>query len=94
MCSNSLDGLHLATTERYDMLIIDHHLPELSGVKIIQKLRAEKVTTPILLMSASDFRSLGLDEDETALIVFEPKPVTPERLRFCVQTGLEAAQEL
>lgn len=46
------DGLFLATTESYDVMIIDRMLPSVDGLKIIRTLRASNVKTPILILSA------------------------------------------
>lgn len=49
---NGKDGLLQATTEQYDVLIIDRMLPELDGLSIIKTLRALDKTIPILILSA------------------------------------------
>ncbi len=46
------DGLHLALTGRYDVLIIDRMLPKRDGLSIIRMLRADGKTTPALVLSA------------------------------------------
>lgn len=46
------DGYDLASSEDYDLIILDLMLPELSGEEICQKLRAEKIQTPILMLTA------------------------------------------
>ena len=52
IASNGKDGLFLATTENYDVLIVDRMLPELDGLSIIKTLRALEKSTPILILSA------------------------------------------
>jgi two-component system, OmpR family, response regulator len=52
IASNGKDGLFLATTEQYDVLIIDRMLPELDGLSIIKTLRALDKPVPILILSA------------------------------------------
>lgn len=46
------DGYDLAASENYDLLILDVMLPEISGVEICTKLRAESNHTPILMLTA------------------------------------------
>jgi two-component system OmpR family response regulator len=46
------DGLHLAMTEPYDVLIIDIMLPKLDGLTIIENLRNQNINTPVLILSA------------------------------------------
>ena len=48
------EGLDLALTEPYDVAIIDIMLPKLDGLSLIRKLRAEKIGTPVIILSAKD----------------------------------------
>jgi DNA-binding response OmpR family regulator len=45
-------GLHLATNNKYDMIILDVMLPEIDGIEICRRLRADKIFTPILMLTA------------------------------------------
>jgi two-component system, OmpR family, response regulator len=61
--SNGEEGLALALTEPYDAAIIDIMLPELDGLSLIREMRKEKITTPVIIVSAKgsvDDRVKGL----------------------------------
>ena len=45
-------GLGLATSETYDVMIVDRMLPRMDGVTIIEMLRKNGNTTPVLILSA------------------------------------------
>lgn len=63
VAGNGKDGLFMATTESYDVLIVDRMLPELDGLTIIRTLRGAGVKTPALILSALgevDDRIMGL----------------------------------
>src|SRR5246127_5765657 len=47
------DGLHLALTDDYDLLVLDVMLPGLDGWSVVAKLR-ERKSTPVLFLSARD----------------------------------------
>ena len=49
---NGTDGLFLATTESYDVILIDRMLPGVDGLTIIKTLRGAENVTPILVFSA------------------------------------------
>jgi two-component system OmpR family response regulator len=56
-------GLFLATSERYGVIIVDRMLPSLDGLSIVRALRAANDHTPALILSAMgevDDRVLGL----------------------------------
>ena len=50
--SDGEDGLHLATTESFDVIVVDRLLPGQDGLTIIRKLREENNTVPALVLSA------------------------------------------
>lgn len=63
VAGNGKDGLFMATTEAYDVLIVDRMLPQLDGLAIIRTLRGAGVNTPALILSALgevDDRIMGL----------------------------------
>jgi DNA-binding response OmpR family regulator len=47
-------GLKLASTGSFDVVLLDIMLPGLSGYRVLERLRADGVTTPVLLISAKD----------------------------------------
>jgi two-component system OmpR family response regulator len=46
------DGLYMATSEPYDLLIVDRMLPGIDGLSIVKVLRSDGIKTPILILSA------------------------------------------
>jgi two-component system OmpR family response regulator len=46
------EGLYLALHEPYATAIIDIMLPKLDGLRLIKKLRRQKISTPVLILSA------------------------------------------
>src|SRR5471030_2170993 len=58
------DGLFLASTENYDVLIVDRMLPGLDGLSIVRQLRSSDVSTPVIFlttMGGIEDRVIGLE---------------------------------
>jgi two-component system copper resistance phosphate regulon response regulator CusR len=53
VATNGIDGLHLATQENYDLIILDVMLPRVDGWAVIKQLR-DKKSTPVLFLTARD----------------------------------------
>jgi two-component system OmpR family response regulator len=47
-------GLRLASSETYDVIVLDRLLPELDGLSLLGTIRALGVKTPVLLLTALD----------------------------------------
>jgi len=58
------DGLHLATTEDYDLILLDILLPKLNGWEVLRGIRDRDIRTPVIMLTARgalDDRVKGLD---------------------------------
>lgn len=51
---NGLDGEYLASSNQYDVIILDWMLPQKNGIEILQSLRSKRIDTPILMLTAKD----------------------------------------
>lgn len=61
---NGIDGLDNALTGVYDCIILDIMLPGMNGLEVLGNIRAEKISTPVLLLTARseiDDKINGLD---------------------------------
>jgi len=66
--ATGVDGLHLATTDDYELVILDIMLPDASGWHVLELLRRQK-QTPVLFLTARDdvadrVRGLELGADD------------------------------
>jgi two-component system OmpR family response regulator len=62
--ANGREGLFLANTSDFDLLIVDRMLPQLDGLSLVRTLRASQIATPVLFlttMSGVDDRVTGLN---------------------------------
>ena len=51
---DGLDGYLYAESDIYDVIVLDIMLPKLNGIEVVKKLRANKIKTPVLLLTARD----------------------------------------
>jgi two-component system OmpR family response regulator len=48
------EGLHLFQSAKVDLVILDLMLPKLDGLSLLEKIRSEGVSIPVLILSAND----------------------------------------
>jgi len=48
------EGHFLATTQDYDLIVLDLMLPKMDGLTLCRRLKKEKVATPIFMLTAKD----------------------------------------
>ncbi len=95
--SDGHQGLLLATSMKYDLILLDRMLPQLDGLKLLAALRATGSQTPVLILSALshvDERVKGLraggDDYMTKPFAFSELLVRAEKL---MQRGLSQPAE-
>ncbi len=54
VASDGQAGAQMATSGRYDLLILDWMLPKMSGLEICQQVRSHYLSTPVLFLTAKD----------------------------------------
>jgi len=54
LARDGLDGMHLALTEDYDLVVLDVMLPRLDGWSVLQAIRRAGKDMPVLLLTARD----------------------------------------
>ena len=63
LVDDGLEGLRVASTGHYDVIVMDLRLPGMTGLEIVRTLRDRGVTTPVLMLTAQDsveFKVAGL----------------------------------
>jgi CheY-like chemotaxis protein/tRNA A-37 threonylcarbamoyl transferase component Bud32 len=61
---NGLKCCELLQSNDYDFVILDWDLPDINGIDILKKMRADGVTTPVMMLTgrtAVDYKAEGLD---------------------------------
>ncbi|MDC0534484.1 response regulator transcription factor [Francisellaceae bacterium] len=97
---NGKDGLFLATTDKFDILIVDRLLPELDGLTIIKTIRGAGNLSPVIILSALgevDDRITGLRSGSDDYLVkpfaFDELLARSEALVRRISSAGKASQE-
>ena len=64
VATDGVDGLHLALTGEYDVIVLDVMLPKQDGWRVLQEIRKHRKHQPVILLTALDavsHRVKGLD---------------------------------
>ena len=86
-CHDGREGLNLALTEDFDLILLDIMLPSLNGLEVLRRLRREK-QTPVILLTARDAvmdKVTGLDTGADDYIT---KPFAIEELLARLRAAL------
>jgi two-component system, OmpR family, copper resistance phosphate regulon response regulator CusR len=92
VAADGWEGLDLALTESYDLVVLDVMLPGLDGWEVIRRLRLENKTVPVLFLTARDeiddrVKGLELGADDYLI-----KPFAFAELLARIRTRLRRGQ--
>ena len=82
---DGLSGLDNAASDIYDLVVLDAMLPGMDGFTLLQRLRQEGHTVPVLMLTARsgvEDRVRGLDSGADYYLT---KPFEPQELLACVR---------
>ena len=91
--NNGDDGLHLASTQRFDLILLDVMLPGKDGFEVCRALRRAGSKTPIILLTAKAQEAekvLGL---ELGADDYVTKPFSPRELRARIKAVLRRFED-
>jgi DNA-binding response OmpR family regulator len=91
LAGTGVDGLWAATETAYDAVVLDIMLPGLSGYEVCRRLRAARIWTPVLMLTAKDGEFDQVDAFDLGADDYLTKPfslmVLAARLRALVRRG-------
>ncbi len=54
VASDGENGLHLAITGDFDLIVLDIMLPKLDGIDVCKRIRKQKISTPVIMLTAKE----------------------------------------
>lgn len=76
---NGEKAFNAATTDQYDLILLDEMMPKMNGLKVCKELLKKGVRTPIVFLSAKS-QSTDISLFESLGSGFIPKPFDPSTL--------------
>ena len=88
---NGFDAYEYAVTDDYDAIVLDVMMPKLSGVEVLERLRAEGVRTPVMMLTAKAEKDDRITGFNAGADDYLPKPFAPDELICRVRAMLRRA---
>lgn len=93
ICTTGRDGSYQARTNEYDLIILDITLPDISGIDVCHQIRADGITTPILMLTGEaevESKVIALD---TGADDYLTKPFNFDELSARIRALMRRAQD-
>ncbi len=88
--SDGQEALELAQSQQPDLLITDYHMPQLSGLELCQRLKADPTTAriPAIMLTARGYHLEPEDTQASGILRMLSKPFSPRHLLATVNEVL------
>lgn len=88
------DAIHQGASEPYDLIVLDLGLPGIPGLEVLQKWRADGLSTPVLILTARGSWAERIEGLKAGADDYLTKPFHPEELQLRIQALLRRARGL
>lgn len=82
------DALDLLKNEQFDLLILDHKLPDIQGLEILEHLAKDKIKTLTIMITAYASLDVAVSATKFGAFDFLAKPFTPDELISTVEKAI------
>ena len=86
------DAYEYAVAGGYDALILDIMMPKLDGIQVLERLRAEGISTPVMMLTAKGQKNDRITGFNAGADDYLPKPFDPDELLSRVRAMLRRGE--
>src|SRR2546429_1137022 len=88
VCDNAAKAMELAKTQSFDLILSDVVMPGKDGLSLLEELKTQGVTTPIVMMSGQAHIEMAVRATRLGALDFLEKPISTEKLLLTVENVL------
>lgn len=89
VCDNASQALELAKSRHFDLVLSDVVMPGRDGLSLLEDLKAQGVTTPVVMMSGQAHIEMAVRATRLGALDFLEKPISTEKLLLTVENALK-----
>jgi DNA-binding NtrC family response regulator len=89
VCDNAVKAVELAKSDHFDMIFSDVVMPGRDGLSLLEDLRAQGVTTPVVMMSGQAHIAMAVRATKLGALDFLEKPISTDKLLLTVENALK-----
>src|SRR5579885_910464 len=89
VCDNAAKALELAKAQNFDLIFSDVVMPGKDGLSLLEDLRVQGITTPVVMMSGQAHIEMAVRATRLGALDFLEKPISTDRLLLSVENVLK-----
>ena len=84
-CNNGTDALKIVQQDDFDIILLDEHMPGLSGLETLNKLKTITPNTPVIMVTKNEEENLMEDAIGSKISDYLIKPVNPKQILLSIK---------
>jgi DNA-binding NtrC family response regulator len=89
VCDNAAKALDLAKAQNFDLIFSDVVMPGKDGLSLLEDLKSQGVTTPVVMMSGQAHIEMAVRATRLGALDFLEKPISTDKLLLTVENALK-----
>jgi DNA-binding NtrC family response regulator len=89
VCDNAAKALELAKAQHFDLILSDVVMPGKDGLKLLEELKQQGVTAPVVMMSGQAHIEMAVRATRLGALDFLEKPISSDKLMITVDNALK-----
>jgi len=89
VCDNAARALELAKAQSFDLILSDVVMPGKDGLTLLEELKAQGVSTPVVMMSGQAHIEMAVRATRLGALDFLEKPISTDKLLLTVENALK-----
>ena len=79
--------------KRFDLLVADLRLPDIDGMEVIRKVKAQKPETVVIVITGYGTAATAVEAMKLGVSDFLPKPFTEDQIKTAITSALKVQEE-
>jgi DNA-binding NtrC family response regulator len=88
VCDNTAKALELARSQHFDLILSDVVMPGKDGLSLLEDLKSQGVTTPVVMMSGQAHIAMAVRATRLGALDFLEKPISTDKLLLTTENAL------
>jgi len=89
-CSNGNDTVDLVSVNNYDIIFLDEHMPGMSGIDTLRRIKQVKPSVPVVMITKSEEEDIMEDAIGMHIADYLIKPVKPKQILLCLKKNIDS----
>ncbi len=89
-CTNGNDTIDLVGANNYDIILLDEHMPGMSGIDTLKLIKQIRPTVPVVMITKSEEENIMEEAIGSQIADYLIKPVKPNQILLCLKKNTDS----